>query len=193
MLSLHERLIEGDRTASEEVAVMLLSQLTKEVTHKFPHTDEQIVSDGVVDAILDYCSKPQMFDPNFKVPLDRFLRHAATQNVLNLIQSEKRRKIREGKYGMRQLDDAVELGVEARNILQEEIQARMQGIAKELEVLDNPVDRKIRELVVQGERRTEVFAKVLGIAQLPTEEQRREVKRAKDRIDKKISRHKGVK
>ena len=46
-------------------------------------------------------------------------------------------------------------------------------------------------LRLQGERRTEAFAEILGISHLSIETQRREVKRAKDRIDKTLRRQGG--
>ena len=55
----------------------------------------------------------------------------------------------------------------------------------------DPRDRQILALRLQGERRTEAFAEILGLSYLPIEAQRREVKRAKDRIDKILRRHGG--
>ncbi len=53
LLVLHIRLLAGDRTASEEVASFLLVPLAQEVSHRFPQADEQIIFDGVTEAILD--------------------------------------------------------------------------------------------------------------------------------------------
>ena len=51
--SLHERLLLGDRVASEELSRLLLAPLQQEVTRRFPRIDEQMINDGVVDA-ADY-------------------------------------------------------------------------------------------------------------------------------------------
>jgi len=190
LLILHQRLVEGDRTASEEICNLLLMSLIKEVKKKYPRTDEHIISDGSVDAILEYCEKPQTFDATLGIPLERFLKLAATRNVQNFIRGEERRKAREEKYGKRTLETSVELDVAAGNIITEEILARMQEMKAILNILDDPLDKKIKELSLQGERRTEVFAEILGITHLSKEQQKREVKRAKDRIDKKIRRYK---
>ena len=45
-------------------------------------------------------------------------------------------------------------------------------------------DREILRLRSEGVRSAHVYAQVLGIAHLPAEQQRREVKRAKDRLGK---------
>ena len=55
----------------------------------------------------------------------------------------------------------------------------------------NPNDQQLLALRLQGVRRTEAFAEILGITHLPIETQRREVKRAKDRIDKMLRRRTG--
>ena len=43
-------------------------------------------------------------------------------------------------------------------------------------------------LVIEGERKTEVFARVLGWTHLAPGDQRREVKRFKDRMNKRLER-----
>jgi hypothetical protein len=45
------------------------------------------------------------------------------------------------------------------------------------------------QLMMEGERATHTFANVLGILDLPSNEQRKIVKRNKDRIKKIIQRH----
>lgn len=190
-LELHQRLLNGDRTASEEVASKLLSPLAKEIGRKFPRTDEQIVWDGVTDAILDYCARPDQFDAARGVPLDRFLSIAAWRNVANLLRGEVRRKVRERKVGQPEGESTVELGVAAGNLLQEGTERRRRrGYAELMRELRDQKDRKILKLRMQGERRTEAFAKILGISHLSVDAQRREVKRTKDRIDKTLRRRK---
>jgi RNA polymerase sigma-70 factor, ECF subfamily len=87
---------------------------------------------------------------------------------------------------------AVELDPTAGNILQQEetgaLQRQQEGM---MQRLSDPRDRQILALRLQGERRTEAFAEILGLSDLPIEAQRREVKRAKDRIDKILRRHGG--
>ena len=49
-------------------------------------------------------------------------------------------------------------------------------------------EAEVLTLMRQGERRTLEFARVLGISELPAEQQRREVKRVKDRIKRRVER-----
>ena len=54
LLELHRRLLTGDRIASEEVVRLLHASLIQEVSAQFRQTDQHIIWDGVIDAILDY-------------------------------------------------------------------------------------------------------------------------------------------
>lgn len=191
LLILHQRLLNGDRTASEEIADVLLEPLVSELRSKFPRTDEQVVWDGVIDAVLDLCARPDTFDPNRNVPLDRFLSMAAWRNVANSLRSEKRRRAREEKAAQLQPVPDVELRPPVGNKEQEEKnqQRHQQQQREELMCrLQDPLERKILELRLSGERRTSVFAEALDIQHLPPAKQRREVKRAKDRVDQKLRR-----
>lgn len=189
-LELHQRLLDGDGTASEEVASKLLLSLAEEIGRKFPRTDKQIVWDGVTEAILDYCARPDQFDAVRGVPLDRFLSTAAWRNVANAVRGEVRRKARERKVGQADREAAVELGAPAGNLLREETERHRRQRSELMKKLKDRKDQRILELRMQGDRRTEAFAKILGISHLPADAQRRGVKRAKDRIDKALRRRK---
>jgi DNA-directed RNA polymerase specialized sigma24 family protein len=192
LLELHGRLLAGDRTASEEVIRLLHASLTQEVSAQFRHTDQHIIWDGVIDAVLDYCARPQQFDAERGVSLKRFLRLAARRNIVNILRGEQRRKVREEVAGHAWAVSSVELDPAAGNLLQQEeaTQRQRQQVAL-TQALQNPHDQQLLALRLQGVRRTEAFAEVLGITHLPIEAQRREVKRAKDRIDKILRRRTG--
>jgi RNA polymerase sigma-70 factor (ECF subfamily) len=192
LLELHRRLLTGDRTASGEVVSLLHASLTQEISAQFPHTDQHIIWDGVIDAMLDYCARPQQFDAERGVPLERFLRLAARRNVMNRLRGEQRRKVREEAAGHAWAASSVELDPAAGNLRQrdESMQQQRQRAAL-TQALQNPNDQQLLALRLQGVRRTEAFAEILGITHLPIEIQRREVKRAKDRIDKMLRRRTG--
>jgi len=76
------------------------------------------------------------------------------------------------------------------NYDQNEGQLQQHRLAKVMQILENAVDRKIFELQMSGERKTEAFAKVMAISHLPMEEKRRKVKQAKDRIVAQLKRQK---
>jgi RNA polymerase sigma-70 factor (ECF subfamily) len=153
--------------------------------------DEQIVADGVTDALLAYCTTPERFDGKRGIPLDRFLHMAAWRNVANSLRGEKRRKAREEQASCVFGEPLVALDPAAGNLLQEEVAQQQRQQTRLMSMLPNQQDQQILALRLQGERRTEAFAEILQISHLPIAEQRREVKRAKDRIDKLLRRHRG--
>ena len=192
LLEMHRRLLAGDRTASEAVMRLLHASLTQEVSAQFRQIDQHIIWDGVIDAMLDYCARPQQFDAERGVSLKRFLRLAARRNVMNILRGEQRRKVREEAAGHAWAAANVELDPAAGNLFQKEESAQRQRQQTALtNALQNPNDQQLLALRLQGVRRTEAFAEILGITHLPIETQRREVKRAKDRIDKLLRRRTG--
>jgi len=184
--NLHQKLSAGDPTASQELAQILLPLLIRQLSKIFPMVDKDIISDGVTDAFLEYCIKPESFDPGKNVPVDRFLLMAARRNVSNVLRSEKRRRDREEKYAR---EEFVELADFAGNTIGEGRNSDARKLSHLLGLLDDPKDKQILRLKLAGERHTEAFSKVLGISDLPVEVQRKEVKRAKDRIEKILRRH----
>jgi RNA polymerase sigma-70 factor (ECF subfamily) len=119
------------------------------------------------------------------------LARAAWRNIANLLRGEQRRKAREEKFVENSGENLVELHPSVGNSLQTEASLR-QRMAEMLRALQDPVDRKVLELRMMGERRTQRFAEVMGISDLPPSEQRQKVKRAKDRIEKLLQRKKGL-
>ena len=51
LLELHRQLCNGDRTASETLAELILEPLVEALSRRFPRTDDQIIWDGVVEAV----------------------------------------------------------------------------------------------------------------------------------------------
>jgi RNA polymerase sigma-70 factor (ECF subfamily) len=182
LCALHDRLLRGDRQASEELSRLLLVPLVEEIHHRLRATDEQLITDGAVDAVLDYCADPQKFNTGKGVPLDRFLANAAWRNVQNLLTAETRRKQRERKAGSKKREADVALDPVARNIRREELRQLDEKEAAMFAALDDPKDKEILRLKLDGVRDTASFARVLKITHLPIAEQREEVRRHKDRI-----------
>jgi RNA polymerase sigma-70 factor, ECF subfamily len=182
LLKLHHRLLNGDRVASEELCQHVLDTLFAKMTGKFPGKDDQVIFDGVIEAVLDYCERPQQFDVNRRIALESFLATAAWRNISNLLRGEHRRKAREKTAGSEKSEASVVLGTSAGNDLQERQRQTDEKIATLLAALENPMDRAVLSLRLEGERSTAAFARILNVTHLPPHEQRAEVKRHKDRI-----------
>jgi RNA polymerase sigma-70 factor (ECF subfamily) len=182
LLALHDRLLRGDRLASDELSRLVLPALAAETARRFPRVDEHVISDGVSDAVLDYCAAPQRFDTAQNVPLHRFLATAAWRNVVNLVVSEQRRKARERHVGRKKCETDVALDPAARNIQQEEQRQAEQKREALFAALKTPQDRDILALWLDGVKDTAEFARVLNITHLPFAQQQVEVYRNKERI-----------
>lgn len=187
LLRLHESLLAGDRLAGEELAQLLYLRLVRELGG-----DSDLGTEAVGRAWLAYVTRPAMFDASRGVPLDRFLLQAARADLSNLKQQERRRKRREGRVALENLQKAknsVADGAAAGNLEHEE-ESTANGVlqGKLLAALPEEVDRRVFILQLKRERKTEAFAEVLGVGHLPVAEQRAIVKRVKDRIGKVLRR-----
>lgn len=177
---LHERLLAGDRTASKDLLDLVLVFISEETARKFPRMDKQLVWDGVVDALLDYCEKPTRFASDGS--LEGFLLTAAWRNAANLFKGEQRRKQRQQKVAAKKMENDIADDPAARSIRQEEEKKRAEEVSRLLACLDDPIDREFAKLQFSGARKAEEFARLLGIEQLTIGEQRKIVKQNKDRI-----------
>jgi hypothetical protein len=190
LLTLHQRLLVGDRVAPIEVLAVAVEPVARRAAarcRRYGIVDDQVVHDGVIDALLEYCAHPARFDPLAGAPLEAFLAMAAARNILNGLQAEGRRKRREHIAG-RHRAKRVDLDPGTQNQRVEELAKVRQRWEHLLSSLADPADRHVLELWLQGVRSTTAFAAVLGVASLTPEGQRRAVKRAKDRIRKALQR-----
>jgi RNA polymerase sigma-70 factor (ECF subfamily) len=184
---IHNRLLENDPTASAELVEGTLETLIDRLQSKFPSTESELILDAVTDALMSYIKKPSQFDPE-KRSLVGYLSMSARGDLLNAFEKIRRRNIREIP-----LED-VELNplngniiAKSNNLIQSLDAKKISKAIKDL--FSNPIDQKLADLIIDGERSTEAFAKVLGIESVSIKEQRREVKRHKDRIKKRLSRY----
>jgi DNA-directed RNA polymerase specialized sigma24 family protein len=152
--------------------------------------DETIIMDVVTDSFLKYFKQPDRYNPE-KQSLEKFLIMDAEGDLLNTWEKINR--------GNKKIKKVVALDDENRNseiegheltplgeLLNKENQALLEK--KLSEVFKQEKDILLAHLLLSGERKSSEYAKVLEIEHLPDDEQRQEVKRNKDRIDKVIKR-----
>jgi hypothetical protein len=188
---LHQRLIDGDLVASQELAAAFLLPVVNRLKQRFPGLgDESFVFDAATDAILSYAERPAQYDPH-GLRLLAYLVMSADGDLRNALRRHQRRERRE-----RPMSD-VELLLDARNPEEEEtvhpeeyaVTPQVKEIARRVrEVTPDPVDQQLIDLMIKGERRTEAFAKVLGIVDMEVMKQRKIVKQRKDRLKKRLTR-----
>jgi RNA polymerase sigma-70 factor (ECF subfamily) len=187
---LHERLLDGDLVASQELATAFLPAVVDRLKQRFPRlNDETLIFDAATDAILSYAERPSQYDPQ-GLRLLSYLIMSADGDLKNALRRHQRRAHRE--VPMRD----VELLLDARNPEEEEVYPEERVAAPGVKEVDrrmreeipDPVDQQLVGLMMEGERRTEAFARVLGITDMGILQQRKLVKQHKDRLKKRLMR-----
>jgi hypothetical protein len=194
-LDIHQRLLAGDRAALIELAEAYLAPVRSGIRrHVRWVPDETLIDTAAADSILKYAERPARYDPNCASLLS-YLVMDAYRDLLNALKQERRRTSR------LQSLDVVEFGDPARNTAQKgtemdivnrlsaQSDVRLRDLWRRLaELFPDRRDQEMLELILDGERKTEPFARILGIEDLPIAKQREIVKDHKDRIKVRLRR-----
>jgi len=187
------RLRSGDPTAPAELVERCLEPLSTCLRKVFPQVhDRAVLDDAAADALLAFAKHPEKYDYTQRA-LRGYLEMAAKGDVKNALAKQRRlsSKLR--------LVENVELVVSAGNkkgalrsshdsrspdsrLRETELRASVETI------MPDPGDRKLVELILEGERSTAVFAQVLGVENLPRRQREHIVKKHKDRIKQRLRR-----
>lgn len=193
-LCLHRRLLERDPVGPADFAAAFLKPLIAWLQTTHAGVDPMACEEAADEAIVGLLNNPTAYDPD-RLGVEAFLRMAAQRDLLNLLRKERRHhrnrrdlKVVEhasadGKYLMREDDPSLPLQIEEAKEHRTPPDALWQPLTD--------VERRFWEQMEQGEWRTPAFAIILGITHLPASEQRREVKRVKDRLKKRLERSGG--
>lgn len=190
---LHERIVEQEPTAFAELCQVALPHLVAFLRSEFGRQDTHLHETVAIDLLLAYQRRPEQYDPQ-KLSLLAYLRMAARHDMLNAIDKQTRRQSRLASLE----DPLVELQVGGRNNIQETFELdewlqqhtdlSLPEILRRLSSELDEVDEQVLLLMLEGVRETERYADVMGLEWADVENQRREVKRAKDRVMKKLQR-----
>lgn len=190
---LHQRLLDGDPTAPARIAETFLPLTISLLTKRFSSlSDPHLVGTAVEDALLNYFTRPEQYDPS-RSSLVSYLRMAANGDLLNLLkQSQKESARLVSTYSVELSDQGEEHEVE----LPDDFDLESWVFNQNSPVWDwlprfipDPVDQEIVLLMLNGVRETEIYADVLGLSSLSLADQAKEVKRHKDRLKKKFQRN----
>jgi hypothetical protein len=175
----------GDPLARSDFADAVMEPLVSHLRRCRVEADDDAYWTAAGDAVLSVINNPAVYDPN-RGPLRSFLCMSAEGDLRNALKRERRH------HTGRENRDCVELAAADGNTRQEsrvvdgrsfddpEVAAEVAGFSS--------ADHGVFELMRGGERETAAFAPVLGVGHLPRDEQSRAVKRAKDRIIKRLRR-----
>lgn len=190
---IHQRILRRDVTAFARLCEEALPHLADFLQNQFILAEKSLHQTVAVDCLLNYRAKPTQYNPN-KSSLFAYLRMAAKNDMLNLLDKEGRIEGRllniESLVVQQQLPSektpSGELALEEwlEQYTDKTPSGLLQALADEL----SSSDQQVVLLMAEGERSTARYAELLDISHLPEHEQRRKVKRAKDRLTKKIQR-----
>jgi RNA polymerase sigma factor (sigma-70 family) len=191
-LALHLRLLEHDPVAPSDLCDGYLRPLVAALENEliFRHVDPHLPQEAAEEALINYLKTPQKYNPAQR-QLDKYLYRAARCDLLNLWRRERRHEHIPWS--------AVELGPEVGNVwgrekepaaaIEEREEAEWQEAwLRSLEASFSAPERRVLRLMLTGERSQAAFAEALGITALAPAEQELHVKRAKDRIKKRLQR-----
>ena len=183
---IHKRLLEEDATAPAELVETIMDELTEKLGGRHPNQrGSDLLADAITEALMGYIKNPAQYNPE-KMGLFSYLLMSANGDLLNSLAKVRRRK--EILWGDVELEAAD--GKEFAEAVGPETRLQAQRLRKEVyELFDDPKDRGLASLIIEGERSTQAFAEIIGIKDMSDDEKRREVKRHKDRIKKRLERY----
>jgi DNA-directed RNA polymerase specialized sigma24 family protein len=190
---IHRRILHDDATAFAELCEAALPALVKFLRGRFSEQECQLCESIAIDCLLKYYQTPKAYNPK-QLSLFAYLRMAARYDLISAIQKEQRlhqrltsldeladgHQITEGEP----LDSQVALD----DLLQRHTDWSFAEIIQELEAqLDRP-EKRCLWLMLEGVRDNGRYVAALDLARMDEASQRAEVKRAKDRLVKKLQR-----
>ncbi len=184
----HQRILAcNDPVAFAELAEWLYVPLVQDVQQRArDHADPTLVEEAVGQALLDYHDAPARYDPN-RASLHIYLTMAAYRDYQNAQAKEQRTQA----HQISLFDPTLQESVESLESLAETIASKAQ--AEELwrfiqELFRDPLEWRIVMLIINGVRALEPYAQILGIGDVPHEEQIEQIKLVKYRITRRLRR-----
>jgi hypothetical protein len=170
----------GDRLATGAFAREHLPRLVNWLQRRYADADPDLVQEAAGEALVTFLKDPGKYNPARR-SLSGYLGMLAYGDLLNLIRRERRQRIK--------TSDPVALDELAGNKIRDDFLC-VEDFPALVAVRDSlpEQDRAVYELIRQGERKDPAFAAVLGFTDRPAKEQRKEIKRVKDRIVAKFRR-----
>ncbi|MGQ9826227.1 MAG: hypothetical protein ACUVSW_00030 [Roseiflexus sp.] len=186
---MYQRVLAGEPDAPSDLIALLLDPLIASLTHRFPNlTDPNLIVDTATDSLFRLVQNPSHFHSE-RGTLWNYLVMDALGDLRNAWKQECRRLNREQSFdpvahdrpdGNSDVEGAIIRKLAPDGLPEGTDVSKL--IAQLRVKITNPQDWQVVLLMAGGERKTEAYAHVLGIANLPPADQRRRVKQAKDRL-----------
>ncbi|GIK55105.1 MAG: hypothetical protein BroJett015_07680 [Chloroflexota bacterium] len=190
---IHQYILQHNTTAFAELCELALPHLVVFLRQRFPQSDSHLCEATAIDCLIQYHGRPSQYDPD-KLSLFSYLRMAARNDMINAL----------AKYGrdqqhLRDIEDpslkpyltepnSFAQTDELDRWLTQHTRLSRQQILQALDDELSKTDKKLVTMMVNGVRDSHQYAQAMGLSHLDTDQQRQEVKRAKDRLTKKLQR-----
>ena len=177
--TLHQRVLSGDATAGDELSTSMLGVLRRRLRRSFQRVDWDAIEEAAEDGILEYLTRPQRFDASLGVPLEPYLYTIAWRRLANHTRNTAVSRAREAAH--RPLPPEMPAAqVDQSHVT--DLRRRVMAIAT------NVQERLALGHWIDGDDNLAI-ASALGVSHLPEGEQRREIKRFKDRLRRRLHRN----
>jgi DNA-directed RNA polymerase specialized sigma24 family protein len=191
--TLHQLLLEGDPTATAQIAEAFMPWMIEQLGHRYSNLrDPHLIDTAVADALINYFGRPDQYDPA-RGSLAIYLRMSANGDLLNLLKRSRKETSSQRSGQIVELDDPNvehEVEIQAEFDLEAWVLSQQSPVWEWLpRLLPDPIDQEILSLMLEGVRETEPYAEVLGLSAKLADEQAVIVKRSKDRLKKKLQRN----
>jgi hypothetical protein len=186
LLAVHGRLLTGDPTASADLFELAYGPLVGHAIKKHAAfgMDQDRARDLAVEALASLVERPGVFDP-LKGNLFGFLCMMLDGDAKNAGRDKANRRekfsefaVEVEKVGGNSYVTSPETRVDAERIM----------LRYGAEIVVEEGDHEVLRLILEDERDYDAYAVALGISHLPQEQKRAEIKRRKDRIEKRLER-----
>ncbi len=193
-LRLYRDLCNNVATAPYDLFARFLPPLLAWLEQSNPSVSPDLREEAAHLALVSFVQDPTTYDPDqLRVPA--YLRMSARGDLRNLLQREARHQ--QGRVPWNAVEDSPDAG---KYLGRDDDPSFRLRLAEEHGPNDrayeivlagcNEIERRVLELMRRGEKRTTVFAEAMGISDRPKEEQRKEVKKMRDRLAKRLDRAK---
>lgn len=181
-LQFHQRILaRNDPIVWDQLATRLYPILVQELTNRmYQGTDSMLIEEAVGEAFLNYCQNPSRYNPSLST-LKSFLLMEAEHDLKNALARERRQTQYQVPLGSSYNDGVEQDIIDESQDLDAHVQVN-ELRERILRVFTDPLDKGIAELLLDRVRSAEPYIRLLGLDGLPDSEQKKQVKRHKDRI-----------
>jgi DNA-directed RNA polymerase specialized sigma24 family protein len=191
----HQQILNEDSpTAFAQLSELALPHLIEFLQHEFRQFEVHFHETAAIDSLLTYHNAPEKYNAE-KLTLFAYLRMAARHDLLNAIDRSNRQQ--------RPLLDIDQPHIQSQLVTEASSEpdpfyldqwldngdSGTSTMLRQFETALDATDHQMFLLMLNGVRETEPYAEIMQLTSQPLPEQRREVKRAKDRLTKKLARY----